>query len=257
MKEQNKPVIKFIVIVSLCISSCLVISYFVGTFLLTEPNANLDTKTISSTSGVSEFEPKSILTSINTGESVVFSDAISSDDSNYSKDVEFENVLSDKDLYTVANYYFQSIWGEDIDSWELININYYLYNCKNAFNGAYSVYYTFEKKITIENEKFVNVRTVWISEWKNQIGWTDEIVNRTKLSYSLNWEKMNIFALDAYNLAEEHGGREIHTGSNDECVDINLKLYGYDSEWEIDYNDHLGYDLLELKIDSITGEIKE
>jgi hypothetical protein len=255
MKEINNKVLNILFgLPGLIIISCLVFSCIL--LYMADPSSYLSEEIISSEQGASFFNAQEVLSKIRNGDKNVFSEKEPDTDYSFLEN-RYHIVFTDEELYEIAQYYFQTIWDDDPADWILVNVYYRLNDCDKGFDGPYSVSYVYEKKIKIGKNKYVNVREVGIAAWKNHIGWTDKVENPYHLSYSIDWEAINYHAMDAYEIAEENGGADIHAVSENPCVDIYIALYGNNRNWNIDYNDRLGSNLFDLKIDSKTGEIKD
>ena len=233
--------------------------YFAYTLLLIymgEPSSTLTKEVISTDKGISLFNSQTILSDIRNEKKDIFVDAVPDIEPNFPQGDIYNNIFKDDELYEIAEYYFKSQWDEDPDDWRLVSVDYDLNDCGRGFNGPYSIDFTFMKKNSVEGKKYIIERTVWIAEWKNQIGWTEKVEIDSSIILGQNWKNMNYYGMDAFKIAEESGGKEIHSEVENQCEYVTITIYGLDRNWEVDYNDHLGFDLLELEVNKRTGKVK-
>jgi hypothetical protein len=256
MKKKYGKVIKYLFVLLGVILVCiLVFSLLISN--LGDPSSYLMKEIISSEQGVSLFNPQTILSDIRDEKKDIFIETVPDTEPNFPEDGIYNNVFRDEELYEIAEYFFQSRWDEDPDDWRLVSVYYDLYDCGKGFNGPFSIDYSFMKKNSIEGEKYISERTVSISEWKNQIGWTEKVEIDSSIILGQNWKNMNYYGMDVFKIAEENGGKEIHAESKNQCEYVTITIYGLDRNWEVDYNDHLGFDLLELEVNKRTGKVKK
>ena len=256
MKKLNgKKILRIAGIVCLIYIGCLFITYIISKNA--DPSTFLHHETISFEEGVYRYDPQVILPKIRNGEEDVFFETEPDTDLYLPESDNINNLFSDEELFEITRTFFESKWDDNFEDWRLVEISYGLYNCKEGFQGPYSVDYYFQKKIRKNYKIYINERNVGFAVWKDMIGWSDKVVDNTRLRAAINFDAINIHAMDIYDISEENGGAETHSGSENNCANVVIYIVNNDDGWNVDYYNQSGNGLLDLKIDSYSGKVKK
>jgi hypothetical protein len=210
------------------------------------------------------INPKTILESINQGESNAFSL------SDRQPDDDIERIWSagtfswgQEDYLKIANALHEFTWNDSLENWQVIRAHFWMDQCQNMkskFDHAQFYFYQSQGDSNVVHE-------IWIAPLYEEVG-TDEITYyRTGKwkGFDLNNVKINSADM-ALLIAEEKGGIEARTKSNNKCnrVYVDLEHYTkydlfthpfnlYDWGWEVRYwfNEYSDFG---VNIDPYTGK---
>jgi hypothetical protein len=256
--NENNQFVKYLLLLLGGIIAFFVVCFIIGNFVITEPNTLLSVETVSSKHGTSIFNPQTIISNMEDGKKDVFTKIEFDNDIKIPEENYIDNTFSDKELFNIVQYYFQSEWDDDPNDWRLVTVYYRIEDCKKGMKGIVSVSFIYEKIISVNEEEYVNVRGVGIRTWKNEIMWSDKVENRTSLSKETDWADINFYPMEVLDIAEVNGGYEVHEESENKCGYIVIAKYGNNRMWNVDYYDNdKGLSLLELEVDTKTGKVKK
>ena len=245
--------IKKIGILIICIITVILFCWFIVFPYFINDYQPPETKYIGS--GYISLNPDTILNDLESGVTVFDkeienpSEGNSFDNSNNSK------VFSEDEFMYISNRFVEIHWQDNLSEWNLIDVEYVLYDCEKGMYGNVSAKYIYEK--TNESEKKTIQRTVIIVPWKSAISWNEKVIEDTLFSPEIDWNKVNIKAVDAFEISREYGDTHLGEGWDLSCDEASIQLVNKSNNiWSIDY---LGTTelLLEIEINVKTGKVKE
>ena len=210
---------------------------------------------ISSESGASFYDPDTVLLQIRNNDPDAFIETDLPPSFPAPEDYLNANPFTEDELLEIVNYYLHSNWGEDPDDWTNNRVVYTLYDCGNGLNGPFTVGFHFQKMVTVDGEKYRDDRGIRIDTWSNMVVWNDRVENGHPLTTSIKWKKITYNAYDVFRIAEDNGGYQIYSESENHCGYTYIDHWGFEDSWEVSYNSPFTNDLLDIEIDEKSGEV--
>jgi hypothetical protein len=204
--------------------------------------------------GYYKINPETILTSLNNGETKVFTPETTSPEEPVF-DKYFSWQQSDYTKLTAALHEF--VWGEGLNGWKLYSV-YFDTPCHDHISGFELGQYYYFKTIFHKNGKigyagrgFLITPQYGDVEWGSGPNYPHPILGWK----SVNLNTIKITAEQALKIAEENGGKEARLLVENKCK-VTARLSGY-SGWRIFiYRYDTGSSIFRMEIDPSTGKIK-
>ncbi|MDA8115502.1 MAG: hypothetical protein M0Z43_12390 [Acidithiobacillus sp.] len=199
-----------------------------------------------------EINPETILTSINTSETNVFT-RIPATPEVYSPLASGSFSWDQTDYLTIANAFHNFVWKEDLQNWSLYSAEFLIQQCQNNFGGFDYAHFDYFQR----QDKTYFVHGITIAPLYSEIASGETYYDYTSRWKSIDLTKIKISADDALILAEKYGGEQARLSvGNDDCrVRLVLAPYvlGRDWGWSVFYFKG-NSKIFDISIDPYTGK---
>jgi hypothetical protein len=198
------------------------------------------------------IDPKTILESLENGETDVFTPNLGQVDGEL-PDVVFEGAINWKpsDFMMITEALNRKVWKDNLDDWQLYNMVFFM-DCQDNPGG-------FERGFMTYFRGFLayEVRDFSIMPRNTYVGWGGGADYPRPLFgwKSIDLDKLGVDAMDALVIAEGNGGKNYRLKSNNECrITLSLMPEMY-KNWDVTYLIDNSPEF-SVTIDPFTGEIK-
>ncbi len=206
-----------------------------------------------------KFNADTLLASLDRGTADVFVNAPAADK-------EFSYILnSDPPPWHQAEYVriataaFQYIWGETPREWNLYRMTFDT-RCASVGSGFAVADFVFFRPVWIHGTLHYTGRQIWMLPLDNVITWGGGAnYPHPVLGWkSIDLEHLKISADEALRIAELNGGQTGRLGAGNGCL-IHLTLLpdAYGGEWSVMYTSTANKTLLDLNVNTKTGEVSK
>lgn len=166
---------------------------------------------------------------------------------------------SQSDYVKVSNVFYQVIWNESLENWNLYYLEF-IANCNSNPSGFGFGEISFFKNTS--NKPWLNNYTTRalqiIPQYGNVISADGGIFPQPLFDKwkSINLDTIVISADDALRIADENGGEEARLSVENNCT-IQVRLSGYDNYWKVRISENNTASVIfMMAINPYTGEIK-
>ncbi len=216
-----------------------------------QPNPNFLSDYPENRAGYYQFDPQTILASLDRGKDVFIPSSIKNPND---VDSEYPNIVwAQSDFLRVANTLSQQVWHEplDLDGWGTYLISFEG-GCNNHFSGFDSVFtITYYKTIKTGWDTVYTARHIDLMPVTGVAAWAGDGDFSTPSIFG--WQKIELTkfkttAEQAVRIADENGGKAARL-NNDKCQ-VSASII--DGDWFVDYS----RDTFNVFINPFTGEIR-
>lgn len=200
--------------------------------------------------GYYKINPETILTSLDRGETNLFSPQIATSSAPM---VKATISWRQSDYLLITNAVFQSVWKETFNSWSLLSMVFET-TCHDNPDGFESGDIHFFKESDEEN---YTTREVIITPQHENISWggNREFPRLNSAWKSIDLIQLKITAEDALRIAEDNGGRSFRLDAKNKCnIGMILNMNAYD-DWNVGYQGYDGLSNFLIQIDPYTGKV--
>lgn len=198
------------------------------------------------------IDPETIINSINNGDVNIFSPILET--------AELRELVFDKpihwrteDFTMVSEALNQKVWKDTLNDWNLYEMSFSV-GCQDnmvGFEGGYLSYFKAvpPEKSYMFREFSITLRYGYV-EWKG-----GRKISRPLFGWkSVDQDNLAISAIDALEIAEENGGKDIRLKFNNECA-IKLSFSPEKNDgWYVRYTDVDNLPIFRIVIDPFTGK---
>jgi hypothetical protein len=216
------------------------------------PNPNVLMDYPENRSGYYQFNPQTILASLDQGKTDAFTSLLVGDPNDVN--VEYDRITwNQADFLHVANALSQQIWNEplDLDGWDI----YFLLaskDCNDSFDGFDDFKITYYKTIKIGWETVYTARHIELTPWKGVATWAGDGDFSTPFIFgwtNIKLMKFKTTAEQAVQIADENGGKIARLNNDNKCrVYVNI----IKNNWDVYYNTPI---TLNVFINPFTGKV--
>lgn len=231
MRNRFSKVILILFIILVCLIVIIGCLYVVISIDQSTAPERLDSTSI----GEFYFDPKTIITNLNAGETNVF----------FLSPVAFEvqnNILYSYDEYLqITDEIFSQVWEDKATNW-LIRSHSLKTNCEFSGKGFYQGFFNYFRGEVVNSEQKRIERFVIINPGEGTIRW-GIIIRSGNLDYwnENNFTQINVSADEALNIAEINGGKSIRLEIDNDCyLDMSLIQHALYEGWWINYQQYTG-----------------
>jgi len=190
--------------------------------------------TLSSQSGVYEFDSQSIIQDIALGKTDLFS--IIPNETDYATPIpNLPPVKFTSSAYLqVIDAFDQRLYEKMANQWEYNSINYSL-DCKDVYYGPQEAYFHIVGSLSSDSQFRVD-RLLYIYPYRNRVEWEEFRYDTDEFIPTFDYSEVKISAEKALEIAEEYGGEEFRHIENNQCL-ISLSISGRQqmSYWTVRY----------------------
>jgi hypothetical protein len=214
-----------------------------------------------SSTGYYEIYPETILSSLDRGETRVFT--LASEEIWDQDRPEYESIRwSQSDYLKIADALSQEVWHEplDLNKWQILDLSF-SQDCVDNPHGFYSFSLVYFQRAGLQFwSRQYHVRMIDVIAWQGIIVWGERIFSDAILPGwgNANLEDFKLTADDALLLAERNGGSKVRQGANNDCR-ISVWFNNYTpvskfshNNWLVDYGKTDFY----IRINPLTGKFK-
>lgn len=166
---------------------------------------------------------------------------------------EAEIYWSQSEYMKVVDALFEFIWKESLSNdWYLHKMTFKA-NCNKSSEGFEYATFVFYQLIFRQGELRYNARALEILPQNAQVLWggASTFFRPILGANVIDRDDLKTSADDVIRIAEANGGKAIRESIQDKC---NIHLY-LNGDWEVDYVGNDGLPILNMHIDSNTGEV--
>jgi hypothetical protein len=202
-----------------------------------------------SNKGIYQFDPESILTSLDRGKTDVFTPLLEDLDL-VEEPTDVPISWKQADFLKIASALGQSVWEDpmDLEDWNVYSVSF-SGDCENdmGFNLSSITYFKMVEK-NYYTTRFINVIAyLGVVKWGSDATYSRPIIDRWD---SVDLAGSNISADDAQQIAEDNGGKEFRSQVDNICsFRVGSPYFNKNGKWRLSYGSDFN-----MYIDFYTGE---